>query len=130
MDLYSKKGKSIPQKIVLITFEIIILGISYWILFADGYNKIFNSSEQISGNNTRHIILFIFNIIVFVRLKITIFYLIKRNIPWEEAFSIPFAFAMYYIGFAMFGYKTQNSIGLIDIIAIIKRRIPAPMIPP
>ena len=119
MDLYNKKGKSIPQKIVLITLETVILGISYWILFADGYNKIFSSPDIISGNPTRHLILFIFNLIVFLRIKITILYLIKRNIPWEEAFSIPFAFALYYIGFALFGYKTQHTIGLIDSLAIL-----------
>lgn len=119
MDLYNEKGKSIPQKIIMTVLEIVILVISYWILFSDGYNRIFSSSDQISGNYTRHLILFIFNIIVFLRIKITLFYLIKRNIPWEEAFSIPFAFAMYYIGFALFGYKNQNNIGLIDIIAIM-----------
>lgn len=119
MDLYTKKEKSIPQKTVLITLETVILLISYWILFAGGYNKIFSLSDQISGNYTRHLILFIFNIIVFLRIKITVFYLIKRNIPWEEAFSITFAFALYYIGFALFGYKAQNNTGLIDVIAVL-----------
>ncbi len=46
------------------------------------------------------------------------FYLIKRKIPWEEAFSIPFAFALYYIGFAMLGYTCRTELGFIDDIAI------------
>ncbi len=118
MDLYNQKDKSIPQKTILIILEIVILGISYWILFAGGYNALFSSSYPITGNETRHLLLFIFNLVVFLRILITMFYLIKRHIPWEEAFSIPFAFAVYYIGFALLGYKSQRSIDFIDIIAI------------
>ncbi len=107
MDLYNKKDKSYAQKFVLTTLEIIIILISYWILFANGYNRIFHSVNPVTGNYTRHIILFILNIIVFLRILVTTFYLIKRRMPWEEAFSIPFAFALYYIGFALFGYKSD-----------------------
>ncbi len=119
MDLYNKKDKSLPQKILLISLEILILWISYMILFSDVYNKIFTSQNHVQGNHVRHIILFVLNLVVFFRISITIFYLIKRHIPWEEAFSVPFAFAVYYIGFALLGYKTQKSIDFIDIVAII-----------
>ncbi|HEX5024851.1 MAG TPA: hypothetical protein VFV68_06245, partial [Agriterribacter sp.] len=103
MDLYNAKGRSIPQKTMLVTLEILIIGTSYWILFAGGYHKIFANTHTSGGNETRHVILFIFNLIIFARMCITIFYLLKRRIPWEEAFTIPFAFAMYYIGFALLG---------------------------
>ena len=118
MDLYNKKDNSIPQKAIILLLEILILGISYWILFKGGYNKIFSSSSPINGYGIRHLVLFAFNIVVFLRLCITIFYLIKRHIPWEETFSIPFAFAIYYIGFALLGYKSQMSIDFVDIIAV------------
>ncbi len=118
MDLYPRKEKSYPQKITLIILELVILGISYWILFANGYNKIFSSSDIVTGNPTRHLILFIFNIVVFIRILVTAFYLIKRRMPWEETFSILFAFTLYYIGFALFGYKSTLGIGFVDILAI------------
>ena len=117
MDLYNKKDKSVPQKVIILFLELLILGVSYWILFSGGYLKIFPSSGPIHGNEIRHLILFVFNIIVFLRMCITILYLIKRHIPWEETFSIPFAFAIYYIGFSLLGYKSQLSIDFIDIIA-------------
>lgn len=121
MDLYGEKSKSIPQKTVLLVLEIIILGVSYWILFGNGYRKIMSSFTETfaTGNNVRHIILFIFNCIVFLRILITIFYLLKRKMPWEEAISIPFAFAIYYIGFALLGYKSGNTIGIIDLLGIL-----------
>jgi len=119
MDLYNKKDRSIPQKTVLLLLEIILIGISFWILFGDGYGKIVSSGLPVSGNGIRHSILFIFNLIVFMRMCITIFYLIKRHIPWEEAFSIPFAFAIYYVGFALLGYKSASALGLPDYLGII-----------
>lgn len=118
MDLYNTKDSSVPQKTVLLILQILIIGISYWILFAGGFNKIFSSVNTSQGNEIRHSILFVFNLIVFARMCVTIFYLVKRRIPWEEAFSIPFAFAIYYIGFTLLGYKSSSDIDLLDIFAI------------
>ena len=118
MDLYSQKSRSIPQKITIISLEIIIIGISYWILFLGGYHTLFSHSNN-EGNKTRHITLFIFNCVVFVRICITFFYIIKRKIPWAEAFNIPIAFALYYIGFALLGYKNSAAPGIWDVFGMI-----------
>ncbi|MDQ2862287.1 MAG: DUF1295 domain-containing protein [Bacteroidota bacterium] len=118
MDLYSQKTDSIPQKIVIIILEIIIIAFSYWILFGEGYHKIFSSSTG-NGNEIRHLILFLFNCMVFLRIFVTMFVFIKRKIPWAEAFNIPVAFALYYIGFAMLGYSNDNAFGALDIAGII-----------
>ncbi|MEO7119567.1 MAG: DUF1295 domain-containing protein [Ginsengibacter sp.] len=118
MDLYSQKSKSTPQKVVIILLEIIIIAFSYWILFGGGYHTIFSSSLN-KGNQNRHWILFLFNCIVFIRICITMFVFIKRKIPWAEAFNIPIAFALYYIGFAMLGYRNNNTLGISDILGII-----------
>ncbi len=119
MDLYNKKDRSIPQKTVLIILEILILIISYWILFEGGYNIIFSPSIPAKGNNIRHIIIFIFNLIVFLRICLTVFYLVERHIPWEETFSIPVAFAIYYVGYALLGYGSTEGINVVDIFAIL-----------
>lgn len=118
VDLYGRKDKSIPQKVTLLILEVLILVTSYWILFSGGFLKIFPSATSIHENEIRHLILFGFNLIVFLRLCITVLYLIKRHIPWEETFSIAFAFAIYYIGFSILGYKSQLSIDFIDIFAL------------
>ena len=119
MDLYNVKDKSYPQKIVLTALEIVIIGISYWILFLNGYNKIFHPVDLVEGNDIRHIILFSFNIIVFLRILVTTFYLIKRKMPWEEAFSILFAFGLYYVGFALLGFKSGIKTGPVEVVGIL-----------
>ncbi len=120
MDLYGKKDKSIAQKTVIIALETIILAISGWILFGGGYHTIFSSSglNVSPEQSSRRVILFAFNCIIFLRMIITIAYLVKRHIPWAEAMDIPFAFALYYIGFAMLGYSTDILPGPLDFLAI------------
>jgi protein-S-isoprenylcysteine O-methyltransferase Ste14 len=121
MELYRQTSKSIPQKTVLLILEVLILCISYWILFNNGYQKLMSSflDVNVTGNKIRHTLLFIFNCIVFMRMLITILYLLRRKMPWEEAISIPFAFAIYYIGFALTGYKSGSPLGLTDFLGIL-----------
>ncbi len=116
MDLYSKKSKSIPQKLVLLLLELIIILASYWILFLGGFDVIFKSNI-IAGNETRHWILLIFNAIVFMRIIITMFWA-SRKMPWEEVFTIPLAFGIYYIGFALLGYRNSHDLDWFDYLAV------------
>lgn len=121
MDLYGQKSKSIPQKIVIHILEIIFLCLSFWILFQSGGEWVENTLHihNASGNTTRRTVLFSFNIIVFLRLAYMMFFLLKRKIPWEESISVPFAFAIYYIGFTLFILPTNKAIDGWDLFAII-----------
>ena len=120
MDLYGQKSKSIPQKAVIHLIEILILWLSYWILFQNGgawfekYLLIHNASI----NNERRIIIFSFNIIVFFRLAFMMYVLLKRKIPWQESISVPFAFAVYYIGFSLLVLPVSIGINWLDCFAI------------
>lgn len=120
MELYGHKSKSIPQKIVIHLFEILFIWLSYWILFQNGGNllqekfNIHNAAKTIE----RREIIFTFSIIAFLRLGFMMFYLLKRKIPWEESISIPFAFAMYYVGFSLFVLPTNTPIDFIDYLGI------------
>ena len=120
MDLYGQKSKSIPQKLVIHILEIVFLYLSYIILFGEGSNLVQQKLEitnALSGID-RRIVIFTFNIIVFFRLAFMMFFLLKRKIPWEESISVPFAFALYYIGFSLFVLPSGNPIGLADYLGI------------
>jgi protein-S-isoprenylcysteine O-methyltransferase Ste14 len=120
MELYGQKSKSIPQKITIHLIEILILWLSYWILFQDGgtfvekYLHIHNATEDLD----RRIIIFIFNIIIFLRLAYMMIVLLKRKIPWEESVSVPFAFALYFIGYPLFVLPVSAPIDGLDYFAI------------
>ena len=120
MDLYGQKSKSIPQKILIHLIEILLLWLSYWILFQNGgdwinrHFNIYNADE----NTDRRIIIFVFNILIFLRLAYMMIFLLKRKIPWQESISVPFAFALYFIGFPLFVLSTRAPIDGLDYFAI------------
>lgn len=115
--MYGETSKSIPQKAIIILLETIILLLSWLLLFRNGLEKIGLHTE--AGNMVRRQILFAFNVIVFLRMWITVVYLVRRKIPMEETFSIPLAFALYYLGFAWLGYKTVLPPDLFDLAGIL-----------
>ena len=120
MELYGQTSKSIPQKITIHVIEIMILWLSYWILFQSGgawFEKNFHIHNA-TGNIDRRIIIFIFNILIFFRIAYTMIVLLKRKIPWEESISIPFAFALYFIGYPLFVLPVSAPIDGLDYFAI------------
>ncbi len=121
MDLYGQKSASLPQKTVIVLLEMLFLWLSYWILFQDGGALILHwlGIKETGGSEIRRIIIFTFSLIVFLRLSVTLFYLLKRYIPWEESFSIPIAFALYYVGYSLFVFHSSDTLGLVDYFAIL-----------
>lgn len=120
MDLYGKKSESIPQKLIIISLELVLLFLAYYIAFLKGGTIIYGwvGINMPEGDFTRRIIIFCFSLIVFLRITFAMFVFIKRRIPFEETISIPFAFALYYIGFAIFGYGSNAPVGIIDYAGI------------
>jgi steroid 5-alpha reductase family enzyme len=120
MELYGKHSKSIPQKVTIHIMEILILWLSYWILFQDGGAWVENTLHihNSTGFPGRRIIIFAFSVITFFRFAFMMTVLLKRAIPWEESFSVPFAFALYFVGFALFVLPTSKPVDGIDIFAI------------
>jgi protein-S-isoprenylcysteine O-methyltransferase Ste14 len=119
--MYSHHARSIPQKSLIIVLESLILWASYVILFQGGFAWLLSLFGRAAapGNVTRHVIIFILNCVVYVRMWITIAYLVKRRIPLQEAISIPFAFALYYLGFACLGYQSDMPMSWIDGAGIV-----------
>lgn len=121
MELYGAQSKSIPQKIVIHLLEILLLWLSYWILFQSGANAVAHTlhiRNATQGIHRREII-FTFNIITFIRLAYMMVFLLKRKIPWEESISVPFAFAIYFIGYALFALPAAMPVDGIDVFAIV-----------
>ena len=59
----------------------------------------------------RRIVIFAFNIIIFLRMAYMMFFLLKRKIAWEESISLPIAFAIYFIGFSLFALPAAEPPG-------------------
>lgn len=116
MELYGKHAQSLPQKIFVIAAESVILGFSFYLLFGSGFERI--GLDMRAGDAWRRALVFAFNCVVFARMAITLFYLMRRAMPLEETISIPLAFAVYYLGFSYFVYDTSHPFDAIDALGI------------
>ncbi|WP_430788514.1 methyltransferase family protein [Virgibacillus flavescens] len=112
--MYGIKKKSWPQKLTIMGSEFLFLLVVVWFLFLDG-----NHYLQLSdGNVNRNVILFIFCLIVFLRMNGMMIFLLKRGITWGEAGGVIGAFAVYYLGFSFLGGTTDIDLDGIDWIAV------------
>lgn len=116
--MYGSKDRSLPQKWLTVALEAFFMWVSFWILFGDGFQRLLPFMHSAGGNPMRHLLLFVFNCIVFLRMGFTFFYFIKRHIPIAEAIAVPFAFALYYVGFALLGYHTAAPVNYVDYLGI------------
>ena len=114
--MYGETSASIPQKSTLLLLETLIILISWFLLFGNGFEKLGIIKEP--GDLWRRWLILGFNLFVFLRMLITMFYLVKRKMPWEEAFSIPFAFALYYIGFSWLVFETKHPFDFLDVFGV------------
>ncbi len=121
MDLYGQHSKSIPQKLTIHILAVLLLWLSYWILFQHGGTWIEDTFHlhNASGYTERRIAIFTFSVITLLRFSYMMIVLLKRAIPWKESFSVPFAFALYFVGFALFVLPTSKRIDVIDVLAVL-----------
>ncbi len=121
MELYGQQSKSIPQKTVIILAEVLLLLLSYYLLFQNGTQYLFEfvGLATTAGNMGSRILIFSFSIIVFLRMTFMMLYLLKRKIPWEEAFSVPFAFSLYFVGFSLLGFNRTHALDWFDAFAVL-----------
>ena len=120
MDLYGQKSSSIPQKIFVHVIEILLLYISFWILFGNGGEWLEEHLKLQNAANAqdRRLIIYIFSLVTFLRIGYSTFFLVKRRMQWEESISVAFAFGLYYIGFSLFVLPRSVPVATLDYIAI------------
>lgn len=120
LELYGSKSKSVPQKITITLIELALIGLSAWIMFGGGGPLIANlvGWSLPATAPTRYGVILAFNIVILLRMGFMMFYLMKRTLPWSEAFTVPAAFALYYVGFAILVLPNDAPLGMVDYAAI------------
>lgn len=117
MEMYGNQSASLPQKTIILASEAALLGASYLVLFGPlgaGF-RAFGEAPSAPRNTT----LFVFNVVVFARFLLTLFVYLRRTIPWEEAFSVPCAFALYLLGFPLLAASHTVGFGALELVGIV-----------
>lgn len=116
MDMYGQKDPSRPQKLVIVAFELLMIATSYAVLSGPLLPDVraFGDAPSFARNAT----LFTFNLVVFARFLATLFVFMERRIPWGEALTIPFAFALYLLVFPLLARPASVAFGAIEVVGI------------
>ena len=120
MDLYSAQSRSLPQKIFIIAAELALLYVSWRLLFSDwgpAFARLMHWS--VPADATRRATVFAFNIVVCLRMSFMMLVFLHRRIPLDEAVSVPIAFALYYVGFALMVLRSPAPLGVAGLVGIV-----------
>lgn len=116
MELYGQQSRSRPQKVIIVAAELALIALSYGVLFGDTLSAVRWADSPLYA---RSVVLFAFNVLTLLRMFVTLFVLLKRKIPWEEVYSVPTAFALYYLGFPLLAAGSGASFGPLEILGIL-----------
>jgi protein-S-isoprenylcysteine O-methyltransferase Ste14 len=120
--MHGEEEHSYATRRVCTLLHLVFLGIAGWIYFAGGIEVIsgwLGGEPAPAGNVTRRIALFSCGIILFIRMNLAFFYLLRRKFGWEEFGGVLFALFVYQVVFAMLGARENTPIGALDIVAIV-----------
>ena len=120
--MHGEKETSRMPRAVITTLHCAFLIISGWLFFCGGDEIIrgwLGKGEILTPSLSRRIVLFSFGIILFSRMTLTLFYLLKRRFGWDEFTGVLVAVFIYQVVFALLSSAESAGIDILDIIAII-----------
>jgi steroid 5-alpha reductase family enzyme len=71
-----------------------------------------------AGDPGRRALLVGFGVILFARLTVTFFLLLRRRFAWQELGGVLSALLVYQVGFALLGARTATPLGWVDAVAV------------
>ena len=119
--MHGIKETSSTFRLLWLVIHTIFLYIAYLICFDDKLIWISDilGIDFIAGNIYRKIWLLSFGVIMYVRMNLTIFYLLNRKIPIDELFGIITACAAYQIGFVLLGGWQSAPLNILDFLGVL-----------
>ena len=119
--MHGIKETSNTLRILWLVVHSILLCVAYIICFNDKiiwFGTILDV-DFISGNFYRKCCLLAFGLIMYLRMNLTTFYLLKRKIQIDEFFGVIIAYATYQIGFVLLGGWNTAGFGMLDYLGIL-----------
>ena len=100
--------------------HLLILAAVGWLYFGGGVETIggWFGREWTAGDFGRRYVLMGFGILLWVRMGLGAFVLLKRRFDWSECAAVTLAVGVYQLGFALLGATTASEIGTLDYVAI------------
>lgn len=109
-------------RLVTTAFHVLFLAGAFWILFLGGGPTIvgwIDSESHLPADPLRRTVLLAFGIILFVRMTLALFYLLKRKFDWSEAGGVLLALFLYQVVFALLATGRTSPFGTLDFIGVL-----------
>ncbi len=120
--MHGQQETSNLPRIVCTLAHLAFLVISIWLLSGAGSATIpawIRGSGEAHGNVSRHLILISFGAVLFLRMCLGLFYVLRRKFDWNELGGVLLAVLVYQVGFTLLGLSSTENIHILDIAAII-----------
>ena len=114
--MHGEQEDSRLPRVVWVVLHAAQVVVSLWILLGGGYHAIgrWLGARWLPGDLGRRAVLAAFAVILWVRMTVTAFYILRRRFGWAESLPVIFATALYQWGFAMFGGGARGPLNLLD----------------
>ena len=105
----------------MMTGQTIALAVALWLLMFSGLETTARAlgTHWAAAVDARRVALAACFVVVYVRMTLTILYLLKRAMTWEEAVSAASAFGLYHVVFSLLAGPVGRQFGALGIIGIV-----------
>jgi len=121
MDLYSRKARSLPEKLFITATQIAFIVLAAWLMFGPGGAVVGNALGwgALEGNVSRSVQLLVLMLITLARFSAMMFVWLNRAIATAELVSVPIAFMLYYVVFALLSLLHTGPLDFLDAFGVV-----------
>lgn len=121
MDIYAIKARSTGRKIFVTLVEVGLIALSIWILFGGGDALVSNWFGWTPATEIpfRRYLIVGFSLISVSRFALMMFKFLHRQVAVAELISVPIAFLLYYVGFAVLVLPHQGALDWRDGLGVV-----------
>lgn len=118
--MHGEQETSYAPRTAGVVLHLGVLGVAGWILLGGGIETVGSwfSQQWLPGDLPRRIVLLAFGCVLFARLAVASFWLLKRRFDWSELVGVALACVLYQIGFALLGATEAGALGIVGIVGI------------
>jgi protein-S-isoprenylcysteine O-methyltransferase Ste14 len=121
--MHGQEEISNTPRLVCAVADAVFLAFAVWLFMRGGVIYLpdwlsAGSPLLVEGPGARHFVLIGFGAVLFLRMLLASFFLLKRKFGWDELGGVVFALFIYQVGFALLALSASPDLGPLDYFAI------------
>ena len=122
--MHGQSETSNAPRVVWLLLDAVFLGLAAWLLLGGGAAFLptwlaGRSPLLLEGPGARHFVLIAFGVVLFLRMFLAGFFLLKRRFGWEELGGVLLALFVYQVGFALMTLSASPNLDALDYFSVV-----------